>query len=235
MSSDIDQVIRRTRRYWYEDGFAELASGAIMTLAGIGLAGLYQFILVSQSLPWDSPWRWMIALGVVVAAEALAVVGLRRLRGGVEAAKQRVTYPRTGYVAYSPPPQPKPASLPRKIAGFVLIMGVSMLAGNVVARVASSGLLPIWLLSMPMSMGLLAGLALVILGRRMALPRFYGLAALSVLAAMLAALGDLASVGAMRYLVLMGLVPRASGAIVLGRYLRANTPPEDGEEGGDGG
>ena len=115
MKSEIDGVARRTRRYWYEDGFAELASGGLMLLAGIGLAAAYRiFAGLGRWVAGSHGRAGMVVLVVVIAAQALALIIGRAMRGEIQAAKERVTYPRTGYVAYRQP-RPKQRSLRGKI------------------------------------------------------------------------------------------------------------------------
>ena len=228
MKTEIDGVARRTRRYWYEDGFAELASGGLMVLAGIGLAAAYRaFVGWSAGSP-DLGTRCLVAVLVVGVAQVLAVIGGRAMRGGIEAAKERVTYPRTGYVAYRQP-QPKPRSLPEKIGILALVSFLSLIGGavmgNVLGTLASSGSVPIWLLSMPMALGAIIAVVLGLLGRQMALPRFYGLAVLSLLAGGIAARGSVEFEGAMLYLVLMGAILGVSGGVTLWRYARRNAAP----------
>ena len=237
MKIEIDGVARRTRRYWYEDGFAELASGGLMLLAGFGLAAAYQAFLGWSAGSPDLGTRCLVAVLVVGVAQVLAVVGGRAMRGGIEAAKERVTYPRTGYVAYRQP-RAKQRSLPEKIGLLALVSLLSLVGGavmgNVLGTLASSGTVPIWLLSMPMSLGAIIALVLGLLGRQMALPRFYGLAVISLLAGMVSALSSIDFEGAMLYLVLMGALLLASGGVTLWRYARRNALPASAEAGDHG-
>ena len=94
----------------------------------------------------------------------------------------------------------------------------------------SSGQVPIWLLSMPVSLGAMVAVVLGLLGRQMALPRFYGLAMISLLVGVLSALGSVEFVGAMFFLVLMGAILLASGGLTLWRYTRQAPPPVEMED-----
>jgi hypothetical protein len=88
MDEQVQRARERARRYWYEDGFAELLVGGFLLL--VGTTGLVRRLDLSPALT-DLLNGARIAL---VLACALAV------RGVVRALKERVTYPRTGYVAY---------------------------------------------------------------------------------------------------------------------------------------
>lgn len=84
---DLDRVARRTYRYWYEDGIAEAAVGSYFALIA--------------SLMWAStrlagPWILVWALGLPL----LLIGGALGMRRTIGALKERLTYPRTGYVAY---------------------------------------------------------------------------------------------------------------------------------------
>lgn len=89
MSNFIRDAEKRTLRYWTEDGLPDLY---------IGLG----FILYAL-LTW---WSARSSLGWVEALKSIFLVAM--IVGGrivVEKIKMRLTYPRTGYVAYSQPPR----------------------------------------------------------------------------------------------------------------------------------
>lgn len=84
----IDRVIRRTQRYWYEDGLTEIGLGALYL--GIGLIAAAQVVL--------PPGPLVLAISVL-GLPVLFLAGGWALKRGIAAAKEQVTYPRTGYVA----------------------------------------------------------------------------------------------------------------------------------------
>lgn len=84
---DLDRVAQRTYRYWYEDGIAEAATGVFFALIGF-------FLWASTRL--TGPWILLWSLGLPISLIGGAL-GMRRLIGAL---KERLVYPRTGYVAY---------------------------------------------------------------------------------------------------------------------------------------
>lgn len=88
----IDQTMKQTQRYWYEDGFQDMAFG------GFVLAIALLFILQALT-PLGSPLWLLWGIGVPVV-----VIGGSFIAGQViKKLKERVTYPRTGYVTYIKP------------------------------------------------------------------------------------------------------------------------------------
>ena len=82
--SSSDDLTRRVRRYWVEDGLAE-------TVIGLGFLLIATVIALGVCFP--APF-WGAVKGAVII---LTVVGGR---WAIQRLKWRITYPRTGYVAY---------------------------------------------------------------------------------------------------------------------------------------
>ena len=96
MKDQIDQTIRRTRSYWNVDGLPELGFGLLCLL----LAG---YFTVQSALPSDS-----LLYQVLNIAFILIIIGGSLLSNRlVSYLKRKFTYPRTGYVAYQQPSQPR--------------------------------------------------------------------------------------------------------------------------------
>ncbi len=89
MKEDIEGIMRSTRRYWYQDGFVEIAIGLLFGLVGVGVY-LQQVALGNPTL--------LIVL--VVGLMAFILAGSLIVQWLVPRLKQRITYPRTGYVEY---------------------------------------------------------------------------------------------------------------------------------------
>jgi len=89
MNSQIDNVIKRARGYWFADGFTEIVAGTLFVL----LAGLLLFSLRASQ---DSFPSWFLSAAIEISIAKLA---------GIVAAvlvlwwlKDHFTYPRTGFV-----------------------------------------------------------------------------------------------------------------------------------------
>lgn len=209
MKTDIDRLARRTRAYWYVDGLAELGSAAVF--AGVALV-----FLVELRAPAGSP----LASFSAIALPLVVLVGIWAAGRAVKAAKARLTYPRTGYVAYRQPGRR------RRALAFGLALGVA------------GALLLAWLVLRPVSMGwipfldgLAIGLFLVAMAWLGGPVRFYGLALISIALGLASAWASAdPRAGTALYFGAMALALAISGGLTLGRYLRA-TRPGAGEPG----
>ncbi|MAU13653.1 MAG: hypothetical protein CL607_27800 [Anaerolineaceae bacterium] len=96
MTNDIDSIMQETRRYWYEDGFAEIAIGALF--------GLLSIVLIAQDVFRDRP-EWLVTS--IIGVTIITAFGGFVVRWIINNLKARVTYPRTGYVEYDDKPDPR--------------------------------------------------------------------------------------------------------------------------------
>jgi len=110
MKADFSEVEQRVKRYWYVDGFGELVGGGGMCLI------LAIYFAAGEYFGAETFFG-----GILQASMVLVLLGgivlVRRL---VIAAKQRVTYPRTGYVEYSEPKNKVVASVLSAAVGVVV-------------------------------------------------------------------------------------------------------------------
>lgn len=225
MDDNLDQIIQRTQRYWYQDGLPEIATGLLLLVGGF----LVSLAAAPHGEP-DSMLALIVALLILVLATvATSAVGLG-VQGTLEALKNRVTYPRTGYVSYRKP-QPRIRTPLARIGYFLALIILSGVLGAVMGYVASlimAAGVSAWLFSMSMVTGVWFAVLLSLMGHRYSLPRFYVLALVSLILGVLTALGDMTFVGSVVYFAVMGGVLVTSGAIVLALYLRHHaTPAED--------
>jgi len=208
IKNDIDKVIQRTHRYWYEDGLNEIAAGCMFVACGL-------FLFMMYSVPLGSPLAPILAIGFVV----LVAFGGLFVSRAVKAVKNRVTYPRTGYVSYRRPE----SNRRRRIIAASLGVGIGMM--GIILSIAGA---PTWLMSMPMVQGLIIGAGLLYMGRRLGLTRFYGLAPLSALIGMVVALNGFEdALGSAAYFGEMGFVLMASGLHALRTHLSRSQPAEE--------
>lgn len=205
MKTEIDQAVKRTQQYWYEDGLVELSFGGMCVVLGI-------YFLVLSRLPEDSTAYQMLNM-----AFPLIIIGGGALAGRiVKSLKNRVTFPRTGFVAY------------RRESGRSRMWAIvfSILVGAIVAVMFVTA--PVSLAWMPAVSGGLIGLVLFILGTRLGLGRVQALGGGSILLGLgisLAGAGDTLGLGV--YYSLFGLLVMVSGWLALRSYLRHTTPADD--------
>ena len=148
MLKPIEQIERRTLRYWYEDGLADLAAAWVFILVGL-------FFLVQVIFP-SGPVTVLTAilLPVVVIAGGLMA---RRIVAGL---KERWTYPRTGYVEYR---RPKGSRRWRRM----LIAAMMAIPATLFVRLGLPA--PNWI---PFFNGLIVGVALLYVAQRFGLARY---------------------------------------------------------------
>lgn len=201
MPDDLKNMIQRTQRYWYVDGLSEIGAGLIiLLLAGITLA--------AARMPEETSISWLLAFGqplLILAAWWLVSLGVRVL-------KERLTYPRTGYVSY-----------PRR--GNSKRMMAALIAAPLAALIAAASIFPATANFTPLLVGLIMGAALFFLGWQMNLIRFMAQAPLLVLTGGVitwAQIPDPLSLAAL--IGAAGLIWLASGLAVLIHYLHHTTP-----------
>ena len=198
----------RAIQYWYVDGTFEFSFGLLFLVLGI-------YFYVENLLQGT----WLSAL-----ADSLLVVvligGAFLMNWLVRKWKERVTFPRTGYVSY-----------PRK---YGLKRGWRVLIGLVIGGVV--GATAVYLLSrediklsvMPLLTGILFGIVMTLVGWRTSLQRFYVQAALSTLVGFGLAFCTLGNyMGLAAYYMAISLVWLASGTLILRKYLRNNPVPQE--------
>lgn len=205
VKNDIDKVIQRTHRYWYEDGIAEIATGCMFMLCGL-------FLLMIRFLKPGSPLACIMAVGLT----SLVAFGGLAFSKAVKAVKNRVTYPRTGYVSYRRPEN-------NRSRWIMISLGIGIGVLGIVLSIADA---PTWLMSMALAQGLIMGTFLLYIGHRLGLARFYVLAFLSALIGVVVALGGFDdALGSAAYFGEMGLVLTASGLFTLRAYLSQTQLP----------
>ena len=110
MKDNFSDIQQRVRRYWYMDGFGELVGGGGMCL----ILGLY--FAGQQYFGDDSLIGGLLQAGLVL----VLLGGFYLVRKLINSAKARVTYPRTGYVEYSEPPNKVFAGILSAVVGMML-------------------------------------------------------------------------------------------------------------------
>ncbi|MCX7860920.1 MAG: hypothetical protein N2385_12565 [Chloroflexus sp.] len=192
----IPDLTRRTRRYWMIDGLAELMIGSIFLLTGV--AQLAPLVVPAAIAGWVN---LLLPLALI-----LAILFSRQI---LHTLKARLTYPRTGYVAYRQP------RLWQHVLGGLVGLGVGIALVNLTfdVRLATA-----W---MPVIIGVTLAGGMTYLGAYLDLPRFYALAmfiaSVGLLIHWLAFDGFL---GASLVIIAAGAWMLVAGGITLYRYLQ---------------
>lgn len=197
----------RAIQYYYVDGTFEFGMGGLCLL----LAAYFYF---------QDVLRGTLAGDMLMPLFILAVIGggwlIKRL---VLRLKERITFPRTGYVSYRRENEMK-RGIRIAIGG-----GVGMLISALVGWTVVHG--PAALDWMPLLTGVLFGLAIGLFAFRTRLLRFIVLALISMALGVLLSTLMLAEwTGVTVYYAVMGLVFLFAGACVLRTYLRQNPAPQ---------
>lgn len=200
----------RAIQYWYIDGTFEFGFGLLCLILA-----LYFLVEIHTQGTWIS--------GLIDASLVLFILGgawlINRL---LRQLKERITYPRTGYVSY----QRK-----RMKRGWRLLLG--MVIGGAISAITILLVTneSIQFAVMPLISGCVLAFVLVIMGWRSALPRFYLLAGVSAGIGITLAFGGLRNyLGVAFYYLAISMVLFASGAYTLRTYLRQNPIPEESIE-----
>ena len=203
---DIAKIEKRTVQSFYDDGLFEVAFGLIFLVLGA-------YFFAETALPAGSALRAALsALFVLVIVSAGFIVN--RV---VRFLKRRITYPRTGYVAFK-----KKETGPKR-----------RLAAGIVGGIIGASLAVLYTLSpsfkalFPALNGLLFAVAVLLIANRIGLVRFYALAAASAVigvAVTAAGVGELKGISL--YYGLFGAAVVISGLAALVVYLRRSPRPE---------
>jgi hypothetical protein len=205
MNQDIDDVMRRTYRYYYEDGLVETAVGILFFVIGLALLGWHTIELNPA-----------LGIGMVILSVLLIFGSTLFVQKVIPRLKERLVHPRTGTVVYR---QEEPKRSSRLI--LFVVMVVIMLGIFLPERFNQLALLE----------GTLLGVVLIYLGRRVGLNRFYllgGAALLVGLVAMMLFSSDISS-SAFTFGGI-GLILLVSGLIAFTRYLRRHPQAKVADE-----
>jgi len=200
MNEDLKTIERRPMRYFFNDGLTEIPTGLFFLLFGAYFFG-------QTVLPKDSALAHVLDVSfVLIIVFAGFLVG--RVIGFL---KNRITYPRTGYVAY----KKKPASpRRRRIAAIV----AAVIAASLSVLMAAAPSVKLWL---PALNGLFLGFAVHLFWRRTGLPRMLILAAASVAIGAAVTLAGVADIkGISLYYALFGAAVTISGLLTFAGYWR---------------
>jgi hypothetical protein len=201
MSEPINELQKQTFRYYYEDGLVELAVGILFAVIGLNTW------LISVA-----PQGTILALGAWILLPILTVGGIFWVQRFVKNLKERLVYPRTGYIEYSTNPNPY----------RWLVMGTALLLALVIFVAPYS-----FLNRESVAGGTILFIILVSIGAQVDLRRLIVIGALAlILGISLAFLPGSEHAGLSLTYAGAGLALIASGAIAFRKYLAENPQTE---------
>jgi len=201
LTDEIDRLTKLPGRSWFADGLGELSAGGIFLVLGC-------LFILQETV--EHPLLRIASAALIVAAPLL----IRRLH---EKLKERLVYPRGGYV------RQRAVAKGRRL-GFMILCPLILLMVIVCYRVGS-------LDTTLLAAGLFTALLLGSEARRSGTSRLYLLAPLAVLLAITIAIlqvDELLNLGL--FFAGYGLIMLASGAYALRAYWRAAPPQESAED-----
>ncbi len=192
--------------HWLDDGLFEIGLGILLTGVGALRAIIHFADEKSAAYYWLSGGLFLFMAGSVWAGQRLGKV-----------LKERITYPRTGFLAFK--------SYKFNFKRILVLIIFGGILGGIVGVLASQpnqqeigGVVPI-------TMGVVAALVLAYSAQRVETKRFYFLAAISIGIGLILGLLRVGVVLGVSYFYLsIGLAMVASGCIALVQFLRSHEP-----------
>ncbi len=210
MNNTIENAVQRTRQYWYIDGFNEMLTGL-----GFLLLGAINFISGFFSPAMGS------AVLVGIAYPLVILAGMFAGRVWVRTLKEKITYPRTGYVKYIQPE--RNSRVKRKATVFFVAIIIS-----IITMVVTRGLDPFWVV---LGTGLLIAVFISYLAVQVPLNRFFVLAIWVAMVSTASAFLPVSEDMQLGFLLAgVGMGWLASGVITLLNYLKNTHPIGSGME-----
>src|SRR5512133_1902856 len=124
-NNSTEEIKKRAQRYWYEDGIWEIAFGLINALLG-------GYLLITAQFSWSGP----LAIVLLLLQMAVIIGMFWSINKIVKYMKERITYPRTGYVAYR---RPAPGARLKRV---LLMIGISAGIGAFIAALSALKVTP---------------------------------------------------------------------------------------------
>ena len=197
---DLHDIARRPVQYWNIDGLPELMMGVLWIVMG----GAW---LIGQTVPHDWRWNayWLIVPPALALGSVAAIWATRRL-------KERVTFPRAGYVEWRQPD---------RRTRFLVAAAVVVAASTLALLVLTSHTRSVEQRA-PAVISVILSLSFVVAGLKQRAPHYLALAAVAVALGM--AVGTMtAGWDSMNWLfVALGAACALVGAVRLALFLRAH-------------
>ncbi len=175
MNGQIDSAIKHVRAYWFIDGFAEMAAGGFLALLAVLL------LLRGTASPAGFSGWFLSMAGEIALAKSIGILVAILI---VWWLKDHFTYPRTGFVRGNRVSLAQILVILRNLILFLLVPIWVLLEASLLVASAGGVLssVPIWF---PVSLGLLWAVLLALAGEWMGIRRFWILAGLILLSAII--------------------------------------------------
>lgn len=205
----LKKTLLRTIQYKFEDGIIELVMGTMFLLAGIYF---YLLAVIENN---------QLAEVLTASFAVIYIGGWYLMQFLFRSLKERITFSRTGYVAYRKGQEKRNVRIIEAIVIAVLMAGLLAFAQIKVPQG--------WNL-MPPFFGFLIAIVLGLMGLQSGLPRFYMLGVISlILGGIFASINLSNNLATATYCGAMGVVLLASGSAILRQYLRQNPAQSGGK------
>lgn len=210
MNLDYEAIRKHTQQYWYIDGISELGGGVTLFLVGA-------FYLALELLP-PSPLRAVLT-GFFQPVIILALIFGTRY--AVRKLKEKITYPRSGYVQYR--------ERTSKRRWFVAVVSGAVAALTTIGITLVSDWVSVAVI--PVICGFFISLLEFYIGSMIGVARFYWLAAIPLITGISLSLIGVSDQMAIAVLLgITGLIWMVSGIFVLVAYLKRYPLPVEGGE-----
>jgi MFS family permease len=204
-----ENTLNRAYAHWIQDGLFEIGLGILF--AGVGtLRAIIHFA------GEKSPAYYWLSAGLLLFMFGVAW-GFKRFGNAL---KERITYPRTGYMAF----KPYTYNYKSILAFLVLLIFGGILGGML--GILSTQPNQQWIgFFVPITLGIVGALAFTFAAKRVEVKRFYYLAAFSIgIGLVIGAFGVGVVLGLSFFYLSIGLALVVSGCVALAQYLRSHDP-----------
>ncbi len=202
MARMVEEYVKQTYRYFYEDGLVEIAVGLLMVVVG---AMMFSWQYVASSL--------IRAVILVIVLPASIIGGMVLVRRFVRKAKEHITYARTGYVSFR---EGEPAS-----SRWIFLLPALVLFAIVF-------FLPETFSRLQFAVGYFLAVILWYLGYRLGVRRFYGVGIVTFFIGLVSTITIVEEIkGTGLAITGAGILFLLSGVLTFFRYLRRHPEPKD--------
>ena len=204
-----DNMLKRAYAHWLKDGIFEIGLGILFT--GVGTLRAIIHFAGEKS----AAYYWLTG-GLLVFMVGFGW-GYKRVG---EALKARITYPRTGFMAF------KPRTYNYKsILAWLALLILGGVLGAMMGMLATQPDQQRVGFFVPITLGIVGALAFTFAAQRIEVKRFYYLAAISIgFGLLIGALGVGVVLGLSFFYLSIGLAQIVTGSVALVQYLRSHEP-----------